>query len=152
MSRPLKVLIVNDHKDDAMLLVRALRHGGFAPISRRIDNATDLRQALLESPWELLICDDGMPQLDAFAVLRIVQDLGLDLPFIVVSGMVGEALAVTTMKAGPHDYIMQDNLIRLVPAVERELKEARDRHQRRQAEQTLRLTQFTVDRSADAAF
>ncbi len=152
MRKPLKVIIVDDSEDDAILLVHALRRGGFDPLYRCIDNATDLRQALIEAPWELLICDHVMPQFDSFAALKIVAAAGLDLPFIVVSGMMGEEIAVTTMKAGAHDYIMKDNLLRLVPAVERELRDAQGRRLRRRAEQTLRLTQFTVDRSADAAF
>ncbi len=152
MKIPLQVIIVDDNEDDAILIVRALRRGGFDPTYRCLDNANDLRQALLEAPWELLICDHVMPQFDSFAALKIVEEAGLDLPFIVVSGTVGEEIAVTTMKAGAHDYIMKDNLLRLVPAVERELRDAQGRRLRRQAEQMLRLTQFTVDRCADAAF
>ncbi|WP_089719157.1 hybrid sensor histidine kinase/response regulator [Candidatus Entotheonella palauensis] len=152
MRKPLKVIIVDDNEDDAILLVRALRRGGFEPAYRCIDNATALRQTLIEAPWELVICDHVMPQFDSLTALKIVEEAGLDLPFIVVSGTMGEELAVTTMKAGAHDYIMKDNLLRLVPAVERELGEAQERRLRRQAEQALRLTQFTVDRSADAAF
>ena len=152
MSKPLKVLIVEDNQDDALLLVHALRRGGFDPTYLCVDNATALRSALRRDAWDLLICDHILPQFDSFTALQMVEAMGLDLPFIVVSGAVGEEVVVTTMKAGAHDYLMKDNLFRLVPAVKRELEEAEGRRRRRQAEQALRLTQFTVDRSADAAF
>ena len=152
MNKPLKAIIVEDNEDDAILLVRALRHGGFQPTYRCLDNAFDLRQALLAESWDLLICDYVMPQFSSLAALKIVAEMGLDLPFIVVSGTMGEEIAVAAMKAGAHDYIIKDKLFRLAPAVERELGEARERRLRREAERTLRLTQFTIDHSADAAF
>jgi PAS domain S-box-containing protein len=141
MIRPIKVLIVEDNEDDAALLVRALERGGFEPIYTRVDNAADLRTALRESSWEIIICDHAMPQFDSFAALTIVKETGLDLPFIVVSGVIGEEVAVATMKAGAHDYLMKDKLLRLVPAIERELQEAEGRRQRRQAEEALRTSE-----------
>ena len=141
MSRPLRVLIVEDNEDDAALLVRTLRRGGFDPIHTRVDNATDLCAALSASPWEIIICDHVMPQFDAFAALALVKETGLDVPFIVVSGVIGEEVAVATMKAGAHDYLMKDKLLRLAPAIERELHEAEERRQRRQAEEALRTNE-----------
>jgi PAS domain S-box-containing protein len=141
MSTPLQALIVEDSADDAALLVRTLRSGGFDPIYTRVDNARDLRAALGEAPWELIICDHAMPQFDSFAALALVQEAGLDVPFIVVSGVIGEEVAVATMKAGAHDYLMKDNLLRLVPAIARELHEAEERRQRRQAEEALRTSE-----------
>ncbi len=137
MTKPLRVLIVEDNEDDATLLVRTLRHGGFDPVYTRVDNARDLRAALSESPWEMIICDHAMPQFDSFAALALVKETGFDMPFIVVSGMIGEEVAVATMKAGAHDYLMKDKLLRLVPAIERELHEAEERRQRRQTEEAL---------------
>jgi PAS domain S-box-containing protein len=141
MIKPLKVLIVEDNEDDAAMLVRALQRGGFEPIYTRVDNAADLRAALSESSWEIIICDHAMPQFDSFAALTIVKETGFDLPFIVVSGVIGEEVAVAIMKAGAHDYLMKDKLLRLVPAIERELQEAEGRRQRRQAEEALRTSE-----------
>ncbi len=141
MTKPLKVLIVEDNADDAVLLVRVLKRGGFAPIYTRVDNAEDLHAAIVGSSWELIICDHAMPQFNSFAALDIVKEAGIDLPFIVVSGVIGEDVAVATMKAGAHDYLMKDNLLRLVPAIERELQEAEVRRQRRQAEEALRRSE-----------
>ena len=141
MIKPLKVLIVEDNEDDAAMLVRALKRGGFEPIYTRVDNAADLRAALSGSSWEIIICDHAMPQFDSFAALTIVKETGFDLPFIVVSGVIGEEVAVATMKAGAHDYLMKDKLLRLVPAIERELQEAEGRRQRRQAEEALRTSE-----------
>jgi PAS domain S-box-containing protein len=141
MTTPLKLLIAEDSEDDAALLVRTLKRGGFAPIYTRVDNAEDFRAALSGSSWEIIICDHAMPQFDAFAALTIVKKAGLDLPFIVVSGVIGEEVAVAAMKAGAHDYLMKDKLLRLVPAIERELQEAEGRRQRRQAEKALRTSE-----------
>ncbi len=141
MIKPLKVLIVEDNEDDAVMLVRALKRGSFEPIYTRVDNAEDLRAALSGSSWEIIICDHAMPQLDSFAALTIVKEMGLDLPFIVVSGVIGEEVAVATMRAGAHDYLMKDKLLRLVPAIERELQEAEGRRQRQQAEEALRTSE-----------
>jgi PAS domain S-box-containing protein len=141
MTKPLKVLIVEDNEDDAALLVRTLKNGDFEPIYTRVDNAEDMRAALGESSWEIIICDHAMPQFDAFAALTIVKEMDLNLPFIVVSGVIGEAVAVATMRAGAHDYLMKDNLLRLVPAIKRELKEAEGRRLHRQAEAALRTSE-----------
>ncbi len=141
MIKPLKVLIVEDNEDDAVMLVRALKRGSFEPIYTRVDNAEDLRAALSGSSWEIIICDHAMPQLDSFAALTIVKEMGLDLPFIVVSGVIGEEVAVAAMRAGAHDYLMKDKLLRLVPAIERELQEAEGRRQRQQAEEALRTSE-----------
>ncbi len=149
MIKPLKVLIVEDNEDDAALLVRALKSGGFEPIYARVENAEDFHAALNGSSWEVIICDHAMPQFDSFAALTIVKETGLDLPFIVVSGVIGEEVAVATMRAGAHDYLMKDKLLRLVPAIERELQEAEGRRQRRQAEEALRNSEVRFRELAD---
>ena len=134
MTRPIRVLMVEDSEDDALLVLRELRKGGFAPEWERVQTAADMRKALTEKTWDVILCDYKMPRFDGLAALRLMKETGLDLPFIVVSGTIGEETAVASMKAGAHDYIMKGNLLRLVPAVERELKEAESRAQRRQVE------------------
>ncbi|MBA4397442.1 MAG: hypothetical protein C0394_08685 [Syntrophus sp. (in: bacteria)] len=134
MSKPLRVLLVEDSEDDAMLLLRSLRKGGYEPEYERVDTAGAMRKALTEKPWDVILCDYKLPQFDGLAAIALLKEAGIDLPFIIVSGTIGEETAVAAMRAGAHDYIMKDNLSRLVPAVERELKEARSRTERRQAE------------------
>src|SRR5262245_20050220 len=137
MNTPIRVLIVEDSQDDATLLLLELEGGGYDPICERIDTAAAMQTALAKQLWDIIIADYSMPHFSALAALQLLQDSGLDLPFIIVSGAIGEATAVVAMKAGAHDYLMKDNLARLVPAVERELREAQVRRQRMQAEKML---------------
>ena len=138
MAKPLRVLMVEDEKDDATLLLLELRRGGFDPVHARVEDATALREALRNDSWDIVICDHVMPRFDSFMALEIVREERLDLPFIVVSGTVGEDIAVEVMKSGANDYLLKDSLIRLVPAIERELVEAESRRQRRRVEDQLR--------------
>ena len=137
MNTSIRVLIVEDSQDDAALLLLELESGGYDPTFERIDTATAMKTALAKQPWDIIIADYSMPHFSALAALQLLQDSGLDLPFIIVSGAIGEDTAVAAMKAGAHDYLMKDNLARLVPAVERELREAKVRRQRQQAEKML---------------
>ncbi|MFQ5809973.1 MAG: response regulator [Armatimonadota bacterium] len=137
MDNPLRVLIVEDSEDDALLVVRGLKDGGYAPAWERVATADALQAALQEQSWDIVIANYSLPQFGALAALTLVQESGLDLPFIVVSGTIGEDLAVEMMRNGAHDYLMKGNLLRLAPAVERELREAGERHKRRQAEESL---------------
>ena len=137
MSVPLRVLLVEDSADDAELVLRALRRGGYQPEHRRVDTPEDMARALDEHDWDIVLADYAMPRFSAFDALAMVQERGLDIPFIVISGTIGEEIAVQAMKAGAHDYLMKDNLARLVPAVERELREADERRARRVAEETV---------------
>src|SRR5712692_3394609 len=130
-SKPLRVLIVEDSEDDAMLLVRELRHGGFEPTWERIETATAMIAALDREPWDLAIADFTMPSFGGTEALALLRARDPDLPFIFVSGTIGEDVAVDAMKAGAHDYIMKGNLRRLVPAIERELGEAAMRREHR---------------------
>lgn len=138
MTKPLDVLIVEDSEDDALLVLRALKKGGYDPQYQRVETAGALREALAQRGWDLVLSDYKLPQFDGLAALAIYKETGMDIPFIIVSGTIGEEVAVAAMKGGAHDYIMKDNLARLVPAVERELKESRVRQARKQAEQALR--------------
>ncbi len=125
MSSHLRVLLIEDYEDDAWLLVRRLQQDGFTVESRRVETLEGISTALAERVWDVIIADYSLPQLTAIEALDIVRQSGLEIPFIVVSGTIGEETAVAAMRAGAHDYIMKDNLARLAPAVEREIREAR---------------------------
>ncbi len=131
--KPLRALIVEDVDDDAVLMVLQLRRGGFDPTWVRVETEAAMRAAVASGEWDLVIADYTLPEFDAPSALRVLQDLDVDLPFIIVSGSVGEEIAVAAMKAGAHDYMRKDNLTRLAPAVERELREAHIRRERRDA-------------------
>jgi PAS domain S-box-containing protein len=139
MGAPLRVLLVEDSENDALLLLRQLKRGGYEPSSRRVDNAGEMAAALEDQDWDLVISDHSMPSFNSLAALDLVRGKGfVDLPFIIVSGRIGEDAAVSAMKAGAHDYLMKDNLARLNSAIERELREAEVRRRRREAEAALR--------------
>jgi diguanylate cyclase (GGDEF)-like protein/PAS domain S-box-containing protein len=135
----LRLLVVDDSERDAELLIRQVEAAGYNTASHRVDTAGDLATALAERAWDVVLADFRMPSLDGFGALDIFQRNGRDIPFVIVSGTVGEETAVALMKAGAHDYIMKDNLARLVPVIEREIAEAEQRRLRRQVE--LRLQQ-----------
>ncbi len=141
MSTPLRVLMVEDSEDDAELTVYALQRGGYAPQVTRVDTPDALRAALAEKAWDIVIADYSLPSFSGLEALELLQASGEDLPFLLVSGTVGEDIAVAAMKAGAHDYLMKDNLVRLVPAVARELREAQVRRARQQAENALRASE-----------
>ncbi|MCI0405376.1 MAG: ATP-binding protein [candidate division Zixibacteria bacterium] len=137
MSKPLRVLIVDDSEDDAILLVRDLRHGDYEPLYLRVDRPEAMKNALEKSAWDLVLSDFTMPHFNGMAALSVLKETRQDIPFIIVSGSIGEDIAVACMKAGASDYIMKNNLNRLVPAVARELAEAEGRRARRAAEEKL---------------
>ena len=134
MSVPLRILIIEDSEDDAVLMLLELRRNGYEPTSERVDSAEAMSAALDRQTWDLIISDYAMPRFSMSTALAMVQEKGLDLPFIVVSGAIGEEAAVAAMRAGAHDYVMKGNIARLAPAVERELREAEMRRERRRAE------------------
>ena len=131
------MLIIEDSEDDCFFLVRALKKE-YEVISERVDEEAALRNALAREKWDIVLSDYFMPQFDALAALSILQEMDLDLPFIIVSGRIGEIEAVKAMKAGAHDYIMKGDFTRLMPAIRRELREAVIREERRRAERDLR--------------
>jgi two-component system, NarL family, sensor histidine kinase UhpB len=142
MGAPLKVLLVEDSEDDALLLLRRLRRGGYDPIWERVDTAPTMEAALEARSWDLVISDHSMPAFSSSAALELLRRKGFeDLPFIIVSGQIGEDAAVAAMKAGAHDYLMKDDLGRLNSAIERELREAEVRRERRRAEVALRVSE-----------
>ena len=137
-GRPLRVLLVEDSRMDAELLARALNRGGFEVMWQRVDAAEDMERALEKQPWDIILCDHAMPRFSAPQALELLKQHRLDVPFIIVSGYIEEETAVAAMKAGAHDYIMKDRLARLVPAVERELRDAEVRRARAKSEEALR--------------
>src|SRR3989475_1074843 len=141
MHAPLHVLIVGDAEAAASRLGRELRRGGLEPAFERVDTPDALRAALARQEWDILFADYSMPHFSGTAALALVRERELDLPFIFVSGTIGEDTAVEAMRAGAQDYVTKGNLKRLLPAVERELQDARERRDRKRAEATLRVTQ-----------
>ena len=121
LPEKLRVLIAEDSEDDLILLMRELRRGGYEMDFLRVDEGEALREAL-KGRWDLVISDLKMPKISGLDVVKAVRETGLDLPVIIVSGLMGEDFAVTAMKAGADDYILKDKLFRLVPAIERELR------------------------------
>jgi len=138
VKQPLQVLVIEDSEDDAALLGIELRRAGYAPVCHQVETPEALTSALDRQSWDLVIADYRLPRFDGLAALALVKEKGLDLPFIIVSGYITEEAAVAAMKAGAHDYVMKDKLARLGPAVERELREAEVRRERRRAEEALR--------------
>jgi PAS domain S-box-containing protein len=136
-DKPLRVLIVEDSENDALLLLRELERGGYEPISDRVETPEMMLKALAGSEWDVIISDYSMPRFSAPEALKMVREAGLEAPIIVVSGKVGEEAAIETMKAGAHDFLTKDNLARLCPAVKRGLEKAEERWERKRAEQSL---------------
>ena len=151
MDVPLRVLLVEDSEDDALLVMRELRRGGYQPEFERVETAEAMTAALEKQVWDIIIADYHLPHFSAPKALELFHQSGLDLPFIIISGTVGEEIAVETMKAGAHDYLMKGNLTRLVPAIERELNEAEVRRQRRQAEEDLQRAEQNFRNSLDSS-
>lgn len=134
---PLRVLIVEDSEDDAELLLIDLRRAGYEPSYRLVQTREEMVAALDAQDWDIVISDYNMPHFSALGALGVMRERNQDLPFIILSGAIGEETAVAAMKAGAHDYVMKGHLARLLPALERELREAGERIARRQAEDAL---------------
>ena len=137
MNKPLRVLQVEDSEDDAELEQRALKRAGFELVTHRVQTASEL-EAALDQPWDIVLCDYTMPELDAPSALTIVRGKQSDTPVIVVSGTIGEETAVETMRLGASDYLLKDNLTRLGVAVQHALEEAQRKAERRKADQAFR--------------
>jgi two-component system cell cycle sensor histidine kinase/response regulator CckA len=138
MKKNIRVLIVEDVDEDALLLVAELKRGGYDVTFDRVDTAAAMRNALQQKSWDLILCDFTMPYFNGAAALRLARECGTDVPFIYVSGTIGEEAAIEAMKSGAQDYVMKTNLARLTPAVERELNEAQVRRESRQADTAMR--------------
>lgn len=136
-SQPLRILVVEDSQDDAMLLIRSLRKGGMDPKYRVVDSEATIQEALCKDPWDLIITDHILPGFTSFSVIQLARQVCPDLPVIIVSGLIGEEEAVRAMKGGAQDYIMKGNTARLIPAIQRELEDAKVRREKRTAETAL---------------
>lgn len=144
MGIPVRVLFVEDSEDDAELELIELRGGGFEPQHLRVETATELRTALEHGPWDVVVSDFNMPAFSGFDALRVVQEMDLAVPFILVSGTIGEEIAVQAVQAGAHDYVLKSQLARLPAAVTRALREAQVAQQRRRAERAERFLARTT--------
>ena len=150
MPKALRILCVEDSEDDAELLLRELRKGGFAPEHCRVDNEADMRAALASDSWDVIVSDYSMPNFDGISALNVLKSQSSNIPFIIVSANIGEEIAVMAMKAGAHDYIMKDKLARLIPAIERELKEVKIRIQHQHAESEMRKLTGAIEQTTDS--
>jgi len=141
MAEKLKILIVEDNPDDALLILRALKKEGYQVDSKIVETAKAMDEALSSEEWDLVISDFAMPKFSGAESLALFKSKHIDIPFILVSGTVGEDIAVEMMRSGAHDYIMKTNLKRIVPAIQRELKEVVIRQQRKKALEDLRKSE-----------
>lgn len=149
--RVLRLLLVEDNELDAELVVATLERSGYEVHGHRVDSLEGLRLALHSSEWDAVISDHSLPGFSGHEALQLVRSSGEDLPFLILSGTIGETTAVEYMKAGAHDYLMKGNLTRLVPALERELQEAENRLKGREAERNHRESQARYQRIVEAA-
>ena len=141
MAKPLRALLVEDSLQDAELLIHALTSGGYDVTCERVETADALRAALARGGWDIVLSDYSLPTFSGPEALRVTQDMQCDLPFIIVSGTIGEETAVSALKAGAHDFLIKGRLARLGPAIERELRDAAARRDRKELEEQLNHAQ-----------
>lgn len=140
MPIPLRVLFIEDSEDDEALQVRLLRQAGYEVSHARVQSAEELKVAL-QKKWDIVISDYSMPHFSGTEALKVVREKGMDVPFIFVSGTIGEDAAVAALKIGAQDYLMKTNLGRLIPSVQRELRESEERRQRKRLEEQVHQLQ-----------
>ena len=150
MSAPLRALLVEDSESDAKLIEHALRRSLGSVECRRVEVAAGVKDALAGEPWDVIICDWSMPELNAPQVIEILNESGKDIPLVIVSGTVGEEAAVKAMRAGARDYVLKEKLVRLAPVVEREVRESKQRQERRHSEEALRISEARFARLAES--
>ena len=141
VGKRLRVLLVEDDPNDAELVVLELQRGGYEPAMWRVQTAAEMRRALAEEAWDVIVSDYSMPTFSGPEAFNVLREVGLDLPFIIVSGTVGEEVAVEAMRAGVHDFLIKGHLRRLVAAIERELREATMRAERRKIQEQLLISE-----------
>ncbi len=153
--RELRVLLIEDSADDAVLLERHLRRAGFTPSITRIETAEAMHDELAVAQgggvsWDIILADYNLPHFSAPEALQLLKSMPHDIPFIMMSGAVSEETAVAAMRAGAHDYVSKENLARLAPAIERELAEAANRRRRRATERALQQSESRFHRLVEA--
>lgn len=148
----LKLLIVEDSLDDSVLLLAELERSGYTPIVERVETSAEFLAALRNQSWDAVISDYALPQFSGPEALELFRNQGLDIPFIMISGVYGEEMAVAMMRAGANDYILKGNLTRLVPALERELEAAQDRRRHKRAMGAMQFLSAIVESSEDAIY
>ncbi len=146
----LRLMVIDDSEEDARLLLDTLARGGYRVESQRLETAADMQRALAGQEWDLIISDYGLPDFSAPAALKILKESGLDLPFIIVSEKIGEEKLVDAMRSGARDYLMKENLSRLIPAVDRELQEAAERRASGRAERQIRQGKLEWEAAFDS--
>src|ERR687892_20600 len=151
MHRSFRLPMVEDSEDDALLIVRELRRADYDVTFERVDTPESMAAALAHKSWDLILSDYTMPHFSGVAALELLQTSGLDIPFIIVSGSIGEDLAVDAMKAGAHDYMMKGNVQRLIPSIERELRDAEVRRERKRVAEALQESEARKRAILDAA-
>jgi len=151
MNKEIRILLIEDSEDDALLLIRKLKRGDYKIFYRIVDTPEDMKKELDENYWDIIISDYSIPGFGGLAALELLKKKGIDIPFIIVSGAIGEELAVEAMRAGVQDYIMKDKLARLIPAIERELREAKIRRDHREAKAALQRSERRYGALAEAS-
>ena len=151
-GNPIKVLFVEDNEDHAFLIVHELKKGGYDPTLKRVDTIEDVRSSLDSNEWDVVLCDYSLPGFNGVDVIEEYRKRNLDYPFIIVSGEIGEDTAVTLMKRGAHDYVFKGNLSPLVPVIEREIREAENRHKRREIEELQRAEAIKFRAMIDSSY
>src|SRR6185295_8969566 len=138
MSKNLRVLNIEDSERDVDLIRRHLTRAGYSLTCDRVETPGAMKEVLAAREWDVILCDYSMPQFSALGALEVLKTLSLDIPFIIISGTIGEEVAVEAMRAGAHDYLMKGNLVRLSPAIERQMVETENHRAQTRAEQALK--------------
>jgi signal transduction histidine kinase/CheY-like chemotaxis protein len=150
LSIPIRALIVEDSEDDTMLVVHELKRNDFDVQFERVDTYKEMKISLQNKDWDIVFCDYSMPKFDGLSALKLLHEERCELPFIIVSGTIGEEVAVNAMKSGADDYIMKDNLSRLSSAVKRELEEFKNRQELKRMEEAIQtLVKSTVTKTGE---
>ncbi|MBL7177779.1 MAG: response regulator [Desulfobacteraceae bacterium] len=137
MKKPLRILIIEDSEGDALIIARELRKSGYELAFERVDTPEAMKEALSRERWDVIVSDHAMPRFNSIQALALLKETGIDVPFIILSGVIVEEVAIEAMRAGAHDYVSKDRMGRLIPAIERELREAEERRKRKRAEEAL---------------
>lgn len=137
-DQSLRVLMIEDSEDDALLLIRELKKGGYNPVYERVETAAAMKKSLKEQQWDIILCDYNLTTFNAPSAVAVLKEANIDIPIIILSGMMGEEEAIEYLRLGAQDFIMKGNLSRLCPAIARELEDAKVRNKQKHTEETLR--------------